>query len=122
MNQLYPLISIFAALVTLSNSAQAELQVTTLHSAQHNGNNLNFTVSSNGCTQAKDFELLIDANSKTLTVLRLRRDMCRRRPFSQKITLPLNTPMPNLKVTNPFAQAPSQAYPFPMPNKIRVPR
>jgi len=122
MNQHYALLSTLATFLMLSNSAQAELQVATLHSAQHNGNNLNFTVSSNGCTQVKDFELLIDSNSKTLTVLRLRRDMCRRRPFSQKITLPLNTPMPNLKITNSFSQAPSQAYPFPMPNKIRTPR
>ncbi|MDQ7074392.1 MAG: hypothetical protein Q9O24_04405 [Gammaproteobacteria bacterium] len=122
MNKPHALLSTAACLVLLQNNAQAEVKIATLHNVQHNTNNISFTVSSNGCTQSKDFELLIDSSNNSLTILRLRRDMCRRRPFSQKITLPLHSPMPNLKITNPFSQAPLQAFPFPMPNKERIPQ
>lgn len=76
----------------------AAVKAAMLHGLQVNNSSIIFTVTSTGCTQEKDFELLIEPGP-TVTLIRTRLDHCRRAPMTMRIKKPLH----NLSLETPFA-------------------
>lgn len=83
--------------------AQPKLPLETLYGVTFEGDRIKFAVRSTGCTKAADLALQIEKSddSTKLSVVRLKKDRCRKRPsiewfslpFSNDQTFELNNPM-----------------------------
>lgn len=84
-----------------------------LLSYQVNPNHITFEALGNGCSQADHFALQIDSihrQAATVSVIRVKQDMCRRMPMWESFTLALPKEIQGktLSVTNPQGQADSK--------------
>ena len=67
---------------------------------------ISFIAESTGCSQSSDFNLKVEKNTNTeawLTIIRNKKDHCKRKPFSKTFTVPLMEELKGKKlvITNP---------------------
>ncbi len=101
------IVGLLAVLGNSAVAANAVLSVETLHSIRVEENSLHFSVTSNGCTQAGDFQLLRNQQAPAqLSVIRIKQDHCRKAASLLELSIPLtrnNTDKPmRFEVLNAF--------------------
>lgn len=89
-------------------SSASKSQIAVLHSARLNTKSLTFEVLSYGCSKNSHFKLdysQVEQNKVSITVIRLRPDLCKKKPELKLMELPLRGILNEksiVSVTNPF--------------------
>ncbi|MEM8497564.1 MAG: hypothetical protein AAF542_06040 [Pseudomonadota bacterium] len=86
------IVGLVAVLCNNAVAANAALSVEALHSIRVETDTLHFSVTSNGCTRARDFKLLRIGQATTqISVIRIKQDHCRKAPSLLELSIPLNS-------------------------------
>ena len=85
-----------------STSLQANkpIKLAALYGVNINENSIVIKVYSFGCTKAKDFS--IEEESGSLSIIRVKRDRCRKMPELISVRLPFHKQLDDYKILNPI--------------------